>query len=125
MKDKIKELKENQELANLGGGEQRIESQHSKGKLTARERIALLMDEGSFEELGMFVTHRSQEFGLGRQKFLGDGVITGYGTVNGRTTYVFAQDYCFRWFVGRNACTEDLSDNGSGHGQWCARNRAE
>lgn len=93
MKDKIKELKEKQELANLGGGEQRIESQHSKGKLTARERIALLMDEGSFEELGMFVTHRSQEFGLDRQKFLGDGVITGYGTVNGRTTYVFAQDF--------------------------------
>lgn len=93
MKDKIKELKEKQELANVGGGEQRIESQHSKGKLTARERIALLMDEGSFEELGMFVTHRSQEFGLDRQKFLGDGVITGYGTVNGRTTYVFAQDF--------------------------------
>ncbi len=93
MKDKINELKEKQELANLGGGEQRIESQHGKGKLTARERIALLMDEGSFEELGMFVTHRSQEFGLDRQKFLGDGVITGYGTVNGRTTYVFAQDF--------------------------------
>ena len=93
MKDKIKELKEKQELAKLGGGEKRIESQHSKGKLTARERIALLMDEGSFEEIGMFVTHRSQEFGLDRQKFLGDGVITGYGTINGRTVYVFAQDF--------------------------------
>jgi propionyl-CoA carboxylase beta chain len=93
MKDKINELKEKQELAKLGGGEKRIESQHGKGKLTARERIALLMDEGSFEEIGMFVTHRSVEFGLDRQKFLGDGVITGYGTINGRTVYVFAQDF--------------------------------
>ncbi len=91
MKDKIKELKEKQKLAKLGGGEKRIESQHAKGKLTARERIALLMDEGSFEEIGMFVTHRSQEFGLDKQKFLGDGVITGYGTISGRTVYVFAQ----------------------------------
>lgn len=93
MKDKIKELRDKQELAKLGGGEERIASQHAKGKLTARERIALLMDEGSFEELGMFVTHRSQEFGLDRQKFLGDGVITGYGTISGRTVYVFAQDF--------------------------------
>lgn len=93
MKDKIQELNEKQELAKLGGGEKRIESQHAKGKLTARERIALLMDEGSFEEIGMFVTHRSQEFGLDRQKFLGDGVITGFGTVNGRMVYVFAQDF--------------------------------
>ncbi|MCF8275255.1 MAG: acyl-CoA carboxylase subunit beta [Flavobacteriales bacterium] len=93
MKEKINELREKQELAKLGGGEKRIESQHAKGKLTARERIHLLLDEGSFEELGMFVTHRSQEFGLDRQKFLGDGVITGYGTVKGRTTYVFAQDF--------------------------------
>jgi propionyl-CoA carboxylase beta chain len=93
MKDKIKELRDKQELAKLGGGEERIASQHAKGKLTARERVHLLMDEGSFEELGMFVTHRSQEFGLDRQKYLGDGVITGYGTVNGRTVYVFAQDF--------------------------------
>lgn len=93
MTDKVKALKEKQELAKLGGGEKRIESQHGKGKLTARERIALLMDEGSFEEIGMFVTHQSTEFGLEKQKFLGDGVITGYGTVNGRTVYVFAQDF--------------------------------
>ena len=93
MKDKTRELKEKQELAKLGGGEKRIEVQHKKGKLTARERIALLMDEGSFEEIGMFVTHRSKEFGLENQKFLGDGVITGYGTVNGRLIYVFAQDF--------------------------------
>lgn len=93
MKDRIEELKAKEAEAALGGGEKRIESQHGKGKLTARERIALLMDEGSFEEIGMFVTHRSVEFGLDRQKFLGDGVITGYGTVNGRTVYVFAQDF--------------------------------
>ena len=76
-----------------GGGEKRVNSQHEKGKLTARERIHFLMDEGSFEEIGMFVTHRSHEFGLDRQKFLGDGVITGYGNVNGRLVYVFAQDF--------------------------------
>lgn len=93
MKDKVKELKEKQELAKLGGGEKRIESQHAKGKLTARERIALLMDEDSFEEIGMLITHRSVEFGLERQKFLGDGVVTGYGTIHGRLVYVFAQDF--------------------------------
>ena len=91
--NKYEELKQKQEEALLGGGEKRIESQHGKGKLTARERIHFLMDEGSFEEIGMFVTHRSAEFGLDRQKFLGDGVITGYGTVNGRLVYVFAQDF--------------------------------
>ena len=76
-----------------GGGEKRIESQHKKGKLTARERIHFLMDEGSFQEVGMFVTHRSSNFGLDKKKFLGDGVVTGYGTVNGRLTYIFAQDF--------------------------------
>ena len=93
MKDKIKHLKEKQEKAKQGGGEKRVESQHAKGKLTARERLHFLMDEGSFEELGMFVTHCSQEFGLDRQKYLGDGVITGYGTIGGRLVYVFAQDF--------------------------------
>jgi propionyl-CoA carboxylase beta chain len=93
MKDKLNELKKKQDLAQLGGGQERIDSQHAKGKMTARERLHFLLDEGSFEEIGMFVTHRSHEFGLERQKFLGDGVITGYGTVNGRTVYVFAQDF--------------------------------
>lgn len=93
MKDKISKLKAKQQEAILGGGQKRIDVQHKKGKLTARERIALLLDEGSFEEIGMFVTHNSQEFGLDKQKFLGDGVITGYGTVSGRTVYVFAQDF--------------------------------
>lgn len=76
-----------------GGGKERVAAQHKKGKLTARERVQVLMDEGSFQELGMFVTHRSTQFGLEDQKFLGDGVVTGYGTVNGRLTYVFSQDF--------------------------------
>ena len=77
----------------LGGGEKRIASQHGKGKLTARERIHLLMDEGTFCEIGAFVTHRSKDFGMENQQFLGDGVVTGYGKVNGRTVYVFSQDF--------------------------------
>ncbi len=93
MKDKLKALEEKIDLAKQGGGEAKIKSQHKKGKLTARERIHFLLDEGSFEELGMFVTHRSNQFGLDKQKFLGDGVITGYGKVNGRLVYVFAQDF--------------------------------
>jgi len=77
----------------LGGGEKRIEQQHAKGKLTARERVMLLMDEGSFEELGKFVMHRSKDFGLDKEHYLGDGVITGYGTIQGRLVYVFSQDF--------------------------------
>ena len=77
----------------LGGGEKRIEAQHKKGKLTARERVMLLMDEGSFEEIGKFVMHRCKDFGLDKEHYLGDGVITGYGTINGRMVYVFAQDF--------------------------------
>lgn len=93
MQDKIKSLNEKIESAKLGGGEKRIKAQHAKNKLTARERIHFLMDEGSFEEVGMLVTHRSNNFGLDKNKPLGDGVVTGYGTVNGRLTYVFAQDF--------------------------------
>ncbi len=77
----------------LGGGEKRIDAQHKKGKLTARERVGLLLDEGSFEEIGKFVTHRAKDFGLDKEHYLGDGVVTGYGTVAGRLTYVFAQDF--------------------------------
>jgi propionyl-CoA carboxylase beta chain len=91
--DKFKILEEKIAEAHLGGGQARIDSQHKKGKLTARERIHFLLDEGSFEEIGMFVTHRSTEFGMQREKYLGDGVITGYGTINGRTVYVFSQDF--------------------------------
>ena len=93
MKDKFEILDNKIAEAKLGGGEKRIESQHKKGKLTARERIHFLMDEGSFQEIGMLVTHRSTNFGLDKNKILGDGVVTGYGTINGRTTYVFAQDF--------------------------------
>lgn len=93
MDKKIALLQDKIQQANLGGGQARIDSQHKKGKLTARERIHFLMDEGSFEEIGMMVTHRSTDFGMEREKYLGDGVITGYGTVNGRLTYVFSQDF--------------------------------
>lgn len=86
-------LGEKIKLAQIGGGKKRIESQHSKGKLTARERLTLLLDEGSFEETGMLVTHRSSDFGMEQQQFLGDGVVTGYGTINGRLVYVFSQDF--------------------------------
>jgi propionyl-CoA carboxylase beta chain len=92
-KDKTKTLQDKIDEALKGGGEKRIESQHKKGKLTARERLLLLLDEGSFQELGMLVTHRSNQFGLENQKFLGDGVVTGYGTISGRLVYVFSQDF--------------------------------
>jgi acetyl-CoA carboxylase carboxyltransferase component len=91
--EKIKELIELREKARLGGGLKRIESQHLKGKYTARERIAMLLDEGSFEEFDMFVEHRCHNFGMENQKYLGDGVVAGYGTIEGRLVYVFAQDF--------------------------------
>ncbi|HEX2912542.1 MAG TPA: acyl-CoA carboxylase subunit beta [Chloroflexia bacterium] len=77
----------------LGGGQKRIDAQHAKGKLTARERIEVLLDEGTFEELDMFVTHRSNDFGLAEQKYMGDGVVTGYGKIDGRLVFVFSQDF--------------------------------
>lgn len=91
--DKIKELLDKRELAKLGGGQKRIDAQHAKGKLTARERIDLLLDEGSFAEFDMFVTHRSTNFGIDKQEFLSDGVVTGHGTIDGRVVYVFSQDF--------------------------------
>ncbi|MDB5262011.1 MAG: methylmalonyl-CoA carboxyltransferase [Adhaeribacter sp.] len=90
---KIAELQRKNTEALLGGGKDRIEAQHNKGKLTARERIDLLMDAGSFEEIGKFVMHRSKDFGLDKEYYLGDGVVTGYGTVSGRLVYVFSQDF--------------------------------
>ncbi len=90
---KIKELLDKRELAKLGGGQKRIDAQHKRGKLTARERIELLLDEGSFEEFGMFVTHRCTDFDLGEKQYFSDGVVTGYGTIDGRLVYVFAQDF--------------------------------
>ncbi|UPT68759.1 MAG: acyl-CoA carboxylase subunit beta [Sphingobacteriales bacterium JAD_PAG50586_3] len=93
MKNRIEELNDKLAKAQLGGGQARIDAQHKRGKLTARERIALLIDEGSFEEIGALVTHRSTNFGLDKQKFYGDGVVTGYGTIHGRLVYVFSQDF--------------------------------
>ena len=91
--EQIRLLDAKRREAQLGGGEKRIDSQHKKGKLTARERIEILLDEGSFQEIDAFVVHRSNDFGLKDQKFLGDGVITGYGYIDGRLVYVFSQDF--------------------------------
>jgi propionyl-CoA carboxylase beta chain len=93
MDQKLRQLEELKRKAELGGGEERLKAQHRKGKLSARERLELLLDEGSFVELDRFVTHRSTEFGLEEKKILGDGVVTGYGTIHGRLTYVFSQDF--------------------------------
>jgi acetyl-CoA carboxylase carboxyltransferase component len=93
IEDKIKELLDKRELAKLGGGQKRIDSQHKKGKQTARERIELLLDEGSFEEFDMFVSHRCTNFGLEKEVYLSDGVVTGFGTIDGRLVYVFSQDF--------------------------------
>ena len=93
MNKKNKELSDRQKQALLGGGQDRIDQQHAKGKLTARERIRLLFDENSFEEIGMMVVHRTTDFGMDQQQFYGDGVVTGYGTVDGRLVYAYAQDF--------------------------------
>src|SRR6056297_1462173 len=91
--DKIKELIDKRNQAKLGGGDDKIASQHKKGKLTARERIEILLDEGSFEEFDMFVTHRCTNFGMEKKKIMGDGVVTGTGTIDGRVVFVYAQDF--------------------------------
>jgi len=93
LKEKFKILEDKIAEAKLGGGKKRIEAQHSKGKLTARERLSILLDDGSFEETGMLVSHRCKDFGMEDQQFLGDGVVTGFGTINGRLVYVFSQDF--------------------------------
>lgn len=93
IEEKLERLKKKQKQAKLGGGQKRIDAQHKKGKLTARERLDLLLDDGSFEEFDMFVTHRCSEFGLDKQRIPGDGVVTGYGTIEGRLTFVFSQDF--------------------------------
>ena len=93
MHDIINQLEAKREMARLGGGQRRIDSQHKKGKLTARERIELLLDPGTFEEWDMFKEHRCVDFGMAEQQIPGDGVVTGYGTVNGRMVFVFSQDF--------------------------------
>src|SRR5690242_3719475 len=93
MSDILQRLDEKREAARAGGGTRRVKAQHERGKLTARERLEVLLDPGSFEEWDMFVEHRSQDFGMAEQKIPGDGVVTGYGTVNGRLVFVFSQDF--------------------------------
>ena len=93
VEDRLTELEKLKEQARLGGGKKRIEAQHSRGKLTARERLAVLLDEASFQEIDSLVLHRSTEFGLDKQRIPGDAVVTGYGTIDGRQIFVFAQDF--------------------------------
>src|SRR5919108_202975 len=90
---KLHDLRRRKAEALLGGGRRRIDQQHARGKLTARERLELLLDAGSFDETDMLVTHRSTDFGLDRQRYLGDGVVTGWGRIDGRLVYVFSQDF--------------------------------
>src|SRR5918998_778979 len=93
MKDMLERLEERRLEARRGGGAARIEAQHKRGKLTARERLELLLDHGSFEEFDMFVQHRATEFGMDKVKIPGDGVVTGWGTINGRAVFVFSKDF--------------------------------
>src|SRR5260370_8169482 len=93
MKDIRENLERRRASARAGGGERRIEAQHNRGKLTARERLELLMDKSSFEEFDMFVEHRATDFGMDKTKISGDGVVTGWGTVNGPTVFAFAKDF--------------------------------
>jgi len=99
---KILELKQKIDEARMGGGEDAIQKQHERGKLTARERIALLLDDRSFEEIDMLRTHQCAEFGMDKKKVLGDGVVTGYGTVDGRCVFVYSFD--FTRYRGRPLC---------------------
>jgi propionyl-CoA carboxylase beta chain len=93
MNDILNELQTRRDAARMGGGQRRIDAQHARGKLTARERVELLLDEGSFEEFDMFVTHRCTDFEMEKDRPSGDGVITGWGTINGRMVYLFSQDF--------------------------------
>ncbi len=93
MSANIAEMEKRREQAQMGGGQKRIDAQHAKGRLTARERLHILLDEGSFEEMDMYVEHNCVEFGMQEQKIPGDGVVTGSGTINGRLVYVYSQDF--------------------------------
>ncbi|MEM8812753.1 MAG: carboxyl transferase domain-containing protein, partial [Pseudomonadota bacterium] len=93
MKDVIEELETRRSVARIGGGQRRIDAQHERGKLTARDRLSILLDEGSFEEFDMFVQHRCTDFGMAGKTIPGDGVVTGWGTVNGRSVFVYAKDF--------------------------------
>ena len=93
MQEILEQLEAKREAARQGGGPRRIKAQHARGKLTARERIEILLDEGSFEETDMFVEHRCVDFGMAEQRIPGDGVVTGHGTINGRLVFLFSQDF--------------------------------
>ena len=122
MKDILDRLEDRRVSARPGGGERRIDAQHKRGKLTARERIELLMDRGSFEELDMFVEHRSSDFGMEKSHIAGDGVVTGFGTVNGRTVFAFAKDFTvFGGSLSETHAQKIIKD--PGHGD--ARPRAD
>jgi len=125
MQDIITSLEAKRAEARKGGGKRRIDAQHEKGKLTARERIDVLFDEGSFEEWDMFVEHRCSDFGMVEQKVPGDGVVTGYGNINGRfVSYLVKTSQFWRGIVG-GTCRKDLQNYGSGDEGWGASNRIE
>lgn len=123
--EKVKELIALRETARLGGGEKRIESQHKKGKYTARERIAMLLDEGSFEEFDMFVQHRCTNFGIEKTKYLGDGIVTGYGTIDGRLVYIYAQDFTVFGGALSEALAMKICKVMDQAMRWCSRYRSE
>ena len=124
MKEVLDELERRRAEARLGGGQARIDAQHKRGKLTARERIELLMDENSFEEFDMYVEHRCHDFGMEKTKIPGDGVVTGWGTINGRVVYVFAKDFTvFGGSLSRGARQEDHQDPGHGAAEPRAHHR--
>ncbi len=115
LEQKLEELKKRDRLAAEGGGEQRRERQHKEGKMSARERVEFLLDEGTFEETDKLVTHRSNDFGMAEQKYYGDGFITGYGRIEGRLVFVFAQDFTvFGGIALRNQRRQDRQDHGPG-----------
>ena len=115
MKEVLEELERRRAEARLGGGQARIDAQHKRGKLTARERIDLLMDESSFEEFDMYVEHRCHDFGMEKTKIPGDGVVTGWGTINGRVVYVFAKDFTvFGGSLSDAHAKQDHEDPGHG-----------
>ena len=115
LEQKLAELKKRDQLAEEGGGAQRRERRRKEGKMSARERVEFLLDEGTFEETDKLVTHRSHDFGMEEQKFYGDGFITGYGRVEGRLVFVFAQDFTvFGGVTLRNERAKDSEDHGSG-----------
>ena len=124
--DKLTELQYRRSVINNGGGEVKIKKQHDSGKLTARERINALLDEGSFVEIDAFVTHRCTEFGMDCVEAPGEGVVTGYGTVDGRLVYVYAQDFTvIGGSLGEMHAKENLQSHGYGGKDGCSDNRNE